>query len=103
MRAALEVACKHATKRFQSHTEHAKFSDVAEILGQLEQMRLTTVQAIEAIVAWRKYVEGQGKMRSQKDKANGWIATISVTGDELIKPSPAFLVRATGPISYKII
>jgi hypothetical protein len=98
----LKVGAKQASKHFQSHTEAVKFEDVEELLALIEQARLVSVLAAEAVVKWRTYVQQSGKMMEQhgvEKMAGGgsqdesWSVCITNTGKELYGASTAFMTQ----------
>eukprot|EP00936_MAST-01D_sp_MAST-1D-sp1_P002695 g2695.t1 len=92
---ALQTASTQALKKYQMHMTKVKHEDVADMLNLLEQLRLASVQTIEAIQKWRGYVENIGRMmedhaQGAKEPAGGWSVSITVEGAELYGASTAF-------------
>jgi hypothetical protein len=84
-------ASKRAAKLFAAHTKSVQREDVQELIQLMDQMRLATVETVEAIVSWRKYTEGQRNRGGDEDKrTREWTVTLTYRGAEFLKPSPAF-------------
>ena len=85
-----------AQRRFQEHDGDVQPEHVAELLSDLNQMRIISVRVVEAIGTWRKVAERRraeiiASLKEKKvNERQGFAVRIEVVGGQIYPKSPAF-------------